>query len=146
MPQFADLVRYSVLVARANNNNNDEYGNRRITDDPDNNSRNHRRVEIGVIVAIVVAGLAIIGVIVAFVMKRRKRQQKRKAKQAEQEITWYGPEDVQQSSNGVKPIGLALGGQEGGFVDSKTKKVAFAHEGEAPPPSYEIVVKPTETK
>ncbi|KAH7360031.1 hypothetical protein BKA66DRAFT_444994 [Pyrenochaeta sp. MPI-SDFR-AT-0127] len=144
MPQFADLVRYSVLLARANNN--DDYENRLINDDRDNNSRNHRRVEIGVIVAIVVAGLAIIGVTVAFIMKRRKRQQKKRARQAEQEITWYGPDDEPQKANGGKAIGLAFGGQEGGFVDGKAKKVAFAQEGEAPPPSYEIVVKPTETK
>ncbi|CAO2658791.1 Nn.00g065140.m01.CDS01 [Neocucurbitaria sp. VM-36] len=144
MPQFADLVRHSVLLARADNNNDND--NRRIIDEDNNNNdddaRNHRRLEIGVIVAIVVAGLAIIGVIAALIMKRRKRQQKRLARQEEEhDITWYGAEDEPRKMNGGNGIGVALGGQEGGVVGGKSKKVAFAHEGEAPPPSYEIVVK-----
>ena len=140
MPQFADLVRHSVLLARADNDNDND--NRRIIDEDNNDDdRNHRRLEIGVIVAIVVAGLAIIGVIAALIMKRRKRQQKRMARQEEHDITWYGAEDEPRKMNGGNAIGVALGGQEGGVVGGKSKKVAFALEGEAPPPSYEIVVK-----
>ncbi|KAF1849980.1 uncharacterized protein K460DRAFT_350100 [Cucurbitaria berberidis CBS 394.84] len=142
MPQFADLVRHSVLLARANNDNDNDNNNdnRRIIDDDNNNdSRNHRRLEIGVIVAIVVAGLAIIGVVTALYMRRRRRQQQRRTAQAEHEFTWYGVDDDEPR----KANEVALEVQEGGVVGAggKAKKVAFAQEGEAPPPSYEIVVK-----
>lgn len=144
MPQFTDLVRHSILLARANIDNDND--TRIINDDDDNNDddSDHLRLEIGVIVAIVVAGLAIIGFIAACILKRRKRKQKRMARQEEHDITWYGAEDdVPRGINGRAAIGMALGGQEGGAIGGKAKKVAFAfaHEGEAPPPSYEVVVK-----
>ncbi|KAJ4365280.1 hypothetical protein N0V83_008899 [Neocucurbitaria cava] len=144
MPQFADLVRHSILLARASNDNDNDT-RIVINDDDTNDDSDHLRLEIGVIIAIVVAGLAIIGFIVACILKRRKRKQKRMARQEEHDITWYGAEDdVPRGINGRAAVGVALGGgQEGGVVGGKAKKVAFAfaHEGEAPPPSYEVVVK-----
>lgn len=135
MPQFTDYIRYSVVAARAaaNNDNNNGYNNNddNLSRNRDDNPPNHRSVEIGVIVAIIVAGLAIIGGVATFIYKRRQRQQKRAVKQAqhaENEIEWYGPGD------GV--AGKSVGGQESG-VQTPVKK----EEGEVvPPPSYQIAV------
>jgi hypothetical protein len=56
MPIIWTLLEHAVLLAR---DNDDDFNIRQFQDDDDNELNNHRRLEIGVIVAIVIAGLAI---------------------------------------------------------------------------------------
>ena len=141
MPQLADLVRH---LARAADNNDDGSTPVIVVDNNTNKDSDHQRLEIGVIIAIIVAGLAVIGAIATCIVKRRKRQQKRAAKQANLEITWYGPEDEPRRTNrGPKKTEIAIGAALEGHKGSgaKPRKVAFiAEDEEAPPPSYEVVV------
>lgn len=132
MSQFTNLVARSLLLPRVADNDDNFDDNFRSNPNTKENyiSPNHRGIAIGVIVAIIVAGLAIIGGVTTFLIKRRQRLQKRGAalsQQAENEIEWYGPGD---GSKGIS-------GRERG-VEMTAKKVAFVEE--VPPPSYQSAV------
>ena len=128
MPIVWTLAEHAVLLAR----DNDDDNLRQFQDNDENNSNSHRRLEIGVIVAIVVAGLAIIGFTATCVVKRRERAAKRTAKAAIRQVIgveedWYG--DAGKGDVEMKIV-------EEGKAD-RAKKVAFVSVGEAEaPPSY----------